>query len=60
MKSAKQKHRNPPEKQKPARRLQDGLDPSKAPEEEGSATQTKQKGDLLRTHKTDESGAPVD
>ncbi|MGN6368868.1 MAG: hypothetical protein ACTHN5_11465 [Phycisphaerae bacterium] len=41
-----------------ARRAPD--DPSRAPEEEGSATQTSNKQQLLNEHRTDESGAPDD
>ena len=46
----------------PRRKLEDRPmdDPSRAPEEEGSATRTGNKRELLDQNKTDESGAPVD
>ena len=35
-------------------------DPSRAPEEEGSATQINSNRELVNEHRTDESGAPDD
>jgi hypothetical protein len=44
--------------ERPSQRAAD--DPSRAPEEEGSATQINSNRQLVNEHRTDESGAPDD